>query len=135
MWVEAVNPQNSSEQLATVNLGTGAVTLIGYNNVSIIADIAFAPDGILYGTGDPGGLYMINTVTGAATLVAPLTGDSLFFNSMAFSPDLCHLSRRKGWQVRLDSCFRADNKTTKRYLGCKQRIQEALNDHLGIERL
>jgi hypothetical protein len=59
-----------SSNLVTVNLTTGAATVIGsvgFNGGSL----EFGPDGKLYGgsTGNTGNLYRINKATGASTLV------------------------------------------------------------------
>ena len=63
-------------RLFTLNTGTGQPTLIGDIGVAeprhagneIVADIAFAPDGTLYGVLDDS-LYTISKSTGAATLI------------------------------------------------------------------
>lgn len=57
--------------LLTINLGTGAGTLVGATGLSgatPIVDIACSPiDGTLYGTNNSGQLYTINKATGVAT--------------------------------------------------------------------
>ncbi|MGH9033426.1 MAG: DUF6923 family protein [Acidimicrobiia bacterium] len=60
--------------LVRVDPATGAVTVIGPFGVDAIADLAFAPDGTLYGWVEPGSddLATIDLATGAATIV----GDS-----------------------------------------------------------
>jgi hypothetical protein len=64
---------DSSGQIGTVDVATGAATLIGPSGVTgafgePLTDIAFAPNGNLYGI-TFGSLYSINTATGAATLI------------------------------------------------------------------
>lgn len=62
--------------LGTVNLTTGAVTLIGSaTNGTRANGLSFAPDGTLYLVGPvPGSLFTVNTTSGAITAVAPLSG-------------------------------------------------------------
>ncbi len=66
----------SPNSLVTINLGTGAGTLVGPFNISFndvdqtLADLTFTPGGTLYGSATQNGdLYTVNTATGAATLV------------------------------------------------------------------
>src|SRR4029453_10901844 len=61
-----------TSNLVTVNLATGAATVVGsvgFNGGSL----EFGPDGNLYAgsTGGSGDLYRINKATGASTLVGP----------------------------------------------------------------
>ncbi len=62
---------DSSNQLGTVDVGTGAVTVIGSMGADTMTDIAFSPTGQLYGVSFTN-LYRINATTGAATLVGSL---------------------------------------------------------------
>jgi hypothetical protein len=62
-----------SANLYTINLSTGAATLVG-NTGFTAGSLQFGPDGNLYGGGDSsdgGHLYRVNQTTGAATLVGP----------------------------------------------------------------
>jgi hypothetical protein len=67
----------ASSNLVTVNLTTGAATVIGPVGFNA-GSLEFGPDGNLYGgsTGNTGNLYRINKATGASTLVGAtgLTG-------------------------------------------------------------
>jgi hypothetical protein len=80
MWVD-----DSAGEIGTVNVTTGAVTLVGNAGVTL-TDIAFAPNGNLYGISFSN-LYKINTTTGAASLVGSLgaandgTANALVFSS------------------------------------------------------
>ena len=62
--------------LVTINLSTGAATLVGNIGVNV-GSLEFGPDGNLYAgsvggqTGGGGNLYRINKSTGAGTLVGP----------------------------------------------------------------
>lgn len=61
---------DKSGQLGTVDTGTGAVTVIGPMGV-VMTDIAFAPNGKLYGISYTK-FYEINPATGVATEIGPL---------------------------------------------------------------
>ena len=82
---------NSS--LYTVDVSTGAATLVGGIGFARVNAISFNPiSGILYGISngllqnDPDVLISINRTTGTGTTVATLTGaTSLFVPDMAFS--------------------------------------------------
>lgn len=71
-----------SDNLATINLSTGAATVIGPYGGGLegMEAISFDSGGQLWGARDnhaglgTPGLYTINTTTGAATLVAPIVG-------------------------------------------------------------
>lgn len=81
---------SSPRSLITINLSTGAGTLIGSFGLpsGTIADISFDGSGILYGwSGVAAGsdLYTINLATGAATLVAD-SGAFVPGAGLAFSP-------------------------------------------------
>jgi DNA-binding beta-propeller fold protein YncE len=95
------NPTNA--QLAELNLGTGAATLVGSplgQDLSIMG-MTCAPDGTLYAVGqldptDPdfNSLYSVDRRTGLATLVGSTgvsedaaDGWSGFFMALAFAPD------------------------------------------------
>ncbi len=65
LWVDDANGE-----IGKVDVVTGAVTLVG-NSGRILTDIAFDPNGNLFGI-DQTNIYRINTTTGAATVVAPL---------------------------------------------------------------
>jgi hypothetical protein len=65
LWIDDTN-----NEIGTVNTSTGAVTLIGNANIGgeTLTDIAFAPNGTLYGISF-NNLYTINTTTGHAAEV------------------------------------------------------------------
>jgi hypothetical protein len=79
IWVD-----DSSGEIGTVNTANGSVSLIGNAGV-VLTDIAFSPDGVLYGI-DFNDLYTINQTTGAATLVGPL-GIPDAVNALVFGSD------------------------------------------------
>ena len=79
-----------SDNIATIDKTTGAATVIGPLgiNINYAQDIAFDRDNnILYGTlyATTGGLYTLNTTTGAATLVASVI-DELAGFAIPFTP-------------------------------------------------
>lgn len=81
-WIYA----NSDGQLAKINVQTQQLVVIG--NIGIVLyDIAFATNGVLYGT-NPNGtqLYSLSLTTGAATLLGPLS-TNLCSTSLAGGPD------------------------------------------------
>jgi len=65
LWVDDANGE-----IGKVDVTTGAVTLVG-NSGRILTDIAFDPNGNLFGI-DQNNLYRINTTNGAATVVGAL---------------------------------------------------------------
>jgi hypothetical protein len=65
LWVDDANGE-----IGKVDVTTDAVTLVG-NSGRILTDIAFDPNGNLFGI-DQTNLYRINTITGAATVVGAL---------------------------------------------------------------
>jgi hypothetical protein len=67
LWIDDANGE-----IGKVDVATGKVTLVGNAGV-VLTDIAFSPTGQLFGV-DFSNLYSINTATGAATLIAPLSG-------------------------------------------------------------
>jgi len=62
------NSSGHTEDLLTINTGTGVHTAIG-GTTATISDIAFASDGVLYGGSPNGNLYSINPVTGTKNLL------------------------------------------------------------------
>ena len=71
--------------LYTVDVGTGAFTLIGSTGAPLyFMDLAFDRDGNMYGvtcdlfpsSGDPSTLYRIDRATGAATKIFDLVGST-----------------------------------------------------------
>ncbi len=60
-------------QLSRLDVGAGTATVVGSMGVTIW-DIAFAPDGTLYGVGNDD-LYVINTSTAAVTWLGPMGND------------------------------------------------------------
>lgn len=78
LWID-----DSSGEIAKVDVATGNVTLIGNAGV-VLTDIAFDPSGNLYGM-DFTSLYSINQTTGAATLIG---ADSISGgNALTFASD------------------------------------------------
>ena len=76
LWID-----DSAGRIGKVDVATGSVTLVGNSGV-VLTDIAFAPDGNLYGISF-GALYGINTSTGAATLIGG--GFPANMNALTFS--------------------------------------------------
>lgn len=77
IWID-----DAQGQIGIVNVATGSATVIGNSGV-ILTDIAFDPNGNLYGiTFDT--LYSINKATGVATEIGPLGVTDA--NSLVFSP-------------------------------------------------
>lgn len=93
------------DQLFTIDLTTGMPTLIGPTGFEILGGIEFGPDGLLYGgvaigaqpppppppppqegTGDDGSLVLVNTATGAATVVGPTGSPAI--SGLSFVPGL-----------------------------------------------
>ena len=81
LWID-----DAFGNIGTVDVSTGASTVIGNSGVSL-TDIAFAPNGDLYGVTFTS-LYKINTHTGLATLVGNL-GDvvNAGANALVFAPN------------------------------------------------
>jgi len=66
LWVDDVD-----EQLGTVNLGSGAVTLVGNTN-AYLTDIGFDSNGNLWGVDPNANFYTVSTTTGTATYLTSL---------------------------------------------------------------
>lgn len=75
---------DGANNLGTVDVQTGAVTVIGNMGRDTMTDIAFDPSGDLYGVSFTG-LYRINATTGASTLVGSLGLN--FSNALVFGQD------------------------------------------------
>jgi hypothetical protein len=91
----------SPASLITIDKTTGAGTLVGPYNIDgeTMADIAFGPDGTLYGWAEPGidALHTINLATGQATLVgSPGIGLNTFGSGLAATFDALVLAGRGG---------------------------------------
>ncbi len=71
----AASPVSLANTLLTINPLTGQPTAVGAFGVPGMMDFAYNPNGTLYGATTTA-LYMINTSTGAATLVKPFSGVS-----------------------------------------------------------
>jgi len=73
--------------LVIINRLTGTVTQVGLTGVGAMSDIAFAPDGTLYGWHAAGdhSLYTINTTTGVATLVGLSSNPGFGGGALAFN--------------------------------------------------
>jgi hypothetical protein len=80
LWVST-----GGAQLATVDVATGATTLIGSTGIAL-TDIAFSPTGDLYGISFTS-LYQVNASTGATTLVGSLGAVSGTANALVFGSD------------------------------------------------
>lgn len=72
-------------QLATVDVATGATTVLGSTGVAL-TDIAFSPTGDLFGISFSA-LYRVNSTTGATTLVGGLGAVSGTANALVFGSD------------------------------------------------
>jgi hypothetical protein len=81
------------DKLITINPTTGAATVVGPTGVNTMEGLAFAPNGVLYGstgthdqvTPMSDQLWTLDPTTGAATLVGPF-GVQSDFESIAFVP-------------------------------------------------
>lgn len=75
--------------LVTIEVTTGAVTLVGNTNQQGIQGIAFSPDGTLFGWDMFRGLAKFNITTGQATLVNPTATPGSFpdIQGLAFAPN------------------------------------------------
>ncbi len=60
---------DANENLYSVNLATGASTLIGNNGGFFLEGLALSPTGVLYGTSSGGDVVTLDTSTGAATFL------------------------------------------------------------------
>jgi hypothetical protein len=58
------------DPLATIDMTTGAYTVVGQTARTDIQGLAFSPSGELYASGAGGNLYLLNVVTAAATTIA-----------------------------------------------------------------
>ncbi len=72
-----------SNEIGIVDIDGGTIQIIGPANSAQLTDIAFAPDGQLYGISF-NGLYAVDQTTGAATQIGS-TGQTL--NALDFTPD------------------------------------------------
>jgi len=85
------NNSASPRNLVRIDTTTGAGTLIGpFNTNTPMADLAFAPSGILFGwSGFQGtrGLYTIDVTTGAATFVGTNTGRGSYLDGNGLASD------------------------------------------------
>jgi hypothetical protein len=80
LWVST-----GGNQLATVDVATGATSLIGGTGVTL-TDIAFSPTGDLYGISFTN-LYRVNAGTGATALIGGLGAVSGAANALVFGSD------------------------------------------------
>lgn len=81
LWLSTGGP----DQLATVDVATGATTVIGNTGV-FLTDIAFDPSGNLYGISFSD-LYSVNKTNGATSLIGSLGGVSGTANGLVFGAD------------------------------------------------
>jgi hypothetical protein len=81
-----VSYYNSGTGIYSLNLATGAATLVGSNS-NLLIDIAFHPDGRLFGADiADDNFYQINPVTGAVTLIGSLGVNANYAQGMDFDP-------------------------------------------------
>lgn len=78
LWVST-----GGAQLATVDVATGATSVIGNTSGVALTDIAFSPTGDLYGISFSS-LYQVNQGTGALTLIGGLGSVSGTANALVF---------------------------------------------------
>ncbi|WP_050518464.1 Hint domain-containing protein [Pseudorhodobacter antarcticus] len=92
-----INPQNtvfwmndSSANLLRIDTveGVATTTIVGSTGV-VLGDVGMAPDGSLYGVGlnATGGLYRIDTTTGASSFLGGFPAPLTFANSLSFDED------------------------------------------------
>ena len=81
--VPVMHVDDASNNLGTVDVATGAVSVIG-NMGANITDIAFSPTGALFGVSFTG-FYSINPTTAAATLIGNHSVPGA--NALVFAPD------------------------------------------------
>jgi len=105
----------SSYDLYTINMSSGAQTLVGPFNAGVMIGIAFDGKGTLYGE-DIGTdcLYSINTLNGAAKLIGPLGIDLNYAQDMAYDInwDVLYLAAYTG-EGALYTCNVTTGKATK----------------------
>lgn len=77
-----MHASDSSGNIYTVDIGTGAATLIGNNGIAM-TDIAFDASGNLFGI-TFGQLYSINPTTAAASLIGTVSNAGSSMNSLVF---------------------------------------------------
>lgn len=75
------------DSLYTINVGTGATTLIGATGRSDLQGLAFSPGGTLYGWDIDLGLMTLDTLTGVATDVNAGIGALADIQTLDFAPD------------------------------------------------
>ena len=76
------------DDLVTVDVATGAVTLVGTTGLTAIQALTFSPGGTLYGWDLHAGLVTIAPTTGAATAVDPgAAGTVVGIQGLACSPN------------------------------------------------
>lgn len=73
------------DSLFTIDVTTGALTLIGATGLTALQGLAFSPGGTLYGWDIDIGLVTINTSTGAATDVNPAVGAGADIQALDFA--------------------------------------------------
>jgi len=76
---------DDAHELVKINLTSGAVSVIGPTHFNLIQALDFSPSGLLYGWDVSRGMMRLNTLTGAATDIAPSTlGNTIGIQSIAF---------------------------------------------------
>jgi len=84
--VYAVEFNTSNNRFGTINLMNGTFTEISSLGGTLYNDIAYAPDGTLYGLANNGAsLVTFDSTSGAVTPVAPLSAPGI--ESIAYAPD------------------------------------------------
>ena len=78
--------QTGGEDLYTIDINTGALSLIGPTGEDL-QSLAFSADGTLYGWGLTYGLATIDVSTGAATPIDASSLSTLFIQALEFSSD------------------------------------------------
>ena len=68
LYASRGNAANRTDDIDLVDQVTGVLTPLGPME-AVISDVAFSPDGTLYGSSPTGDLYSIDAVTGAKTLL------------------------------------------------------------------
>jgi WD40 repeat protein len=82
------NSGGANNELYTIDVSTGAVTLVGYIPFPGVQALTFSPAGVLYGWDAGGaGLITIDPSTANAADVNPGVGGSFDIQTLAFSPD------------------------------------------------
>jgi hypothetical protein len=86
--INGSGPFGAPDELYTIDIATGAASLVGSVGYPGVQGLDFAADGTLYGWDVGGaGLVTINPATAASADVNPLVGDVGAIQALAFAPD------------------------------------------------